>query len=113
MKQIFLILIAFVVCTSCGKDNSWSPEEDVKDFLESHPYGVIFDNSTNGDLYITCDEISKNVIIVKEGDNSNVYHSSKSHITITYSGEGSYWTQKTKGIDLVKDEIIHYTITYP
>ncbi len=113
MRHIFLILLSVFLLPSCGKDDSWSPEDDVKDFLESHPYGVILENRTNGELYITCDEISKNIIIVKEGDNSNVYHSSKSHITISYSGEGTYWTEMIKGIDLVKDEVIHYVITYP
>lgn len=113
MRYLILSLLSIFLLTSCGKEDSWNPEDDVKDFLESHPYGVVFENETNGDLYITCDEVSENVIIVNEGGNSDIYHSSKSHITISYSGEGTYWTEKTKGIDLVKDEVVHYSITYP
>lgn len=113
MRSFFISLLSIFLLASCSKDNVWTPEDDIKDFLEVHPYGVIFDNNTNGDLYITCDEISENLIIVKEGDSSSTYHSSQSYITISYSGEGTHWTKKTKGINLVKDEVIHYTITFP
>lgn len=113
MKQLFLALISVLALSACSKEDGWTPEDDVKDFLTKNPYGVVFENGTGGDLFITCDDVSENVIIVKEGKQSGVYHSSKSYITISYSGEGTYWTKKTKGIDLVKDEVIHYSITYP
>ena len=114
MKQVFLFLLSVFLLTSCGKDDSWSPEDDIKDFLDTHPYGAVFENATDGDLYITSEGLfTQNVIILRQGDISDEYHSSKSYITISYSGEGTYWTKKTKGINLVKDEVIHYTITYP
>lgn len=113
MRYLFLSLLSVGLLTSCSKDNAWTPEDDINDFLETHPYGVIFDNDTNGDLYIICEEVSENTIIVKRGVSSDAYHTSKSRITISYSGEGTHWTEKTDGINLVKDEVIHYTITYP
>ena len=114
MKHLLLIFVSMLLLSSCGKDDPWNPEDDKNDFLGVNPYGVVFENATDGDLYITSEGLfTQNVIILRQGDISDEYHSSKSYITISYSGEGTYWTKKTKGINLVKDEVIHYTITYP
>lgn len=113
MKKVLFILISMFVFASCGKDESWSPEDDIKDFLSKNPYGVTFENSTNESLYITCTDLSANVIIVKTGEVSNEYHTSKSGIIIKYNGEGTRWTEKTEYIELMKDKTTNVILIYP
>lgn len=113
MKKIFLILISIVAFVSCSKNEPWSPEEDWKDYLEKHPYGIEFKNETDGDLFIKCESLTENLIIVKEGSISNSYYSDKSKITISYSGEGTHWTTKYKSIELEKNRVKTVSITYP
>ena len=114
MKHIILILLSVFLLTACGEDNSWSPEDDIKEFLAANPYGVVFENGTKGDLLITPTGLaSDHIIIVHPGEISDICRGSKPDITIKYSGDGTYWTQKIRSITLEKDKIIHVTITYP
>lgn len=112
MKKILLILISIVALASCSKNEQWSLEDDIKDFFESHPYGVEFKNETKGTLYIEC-ESCDHMIIVDEGSTSDVHYSEKPNIRISYSGEGTYWTKKYKFIGLEKNKVITVSITYP
>lgn len=105
-------MLLFVV-VSCSKDNAWSPEDDINDVLTKNPYGVSFRNDTDGDLFIKCEDLSSNLIIVRMGEASEPYHCSKPGITVKYSGEGTYWIEKTKYIELEKDKIINILLTYP
>lgn len=118
MRHLFLILLSVFMFSSCGKDNSWSPEDDIRDFLAANPYGVTFENGTEGDLYIKTEGTAEGVsgeyfIIVRQGAVSDTYHFSKPGLIITYSGEGTFWSKHTKYIELEKDEVTHVTITYP
>lgn len=112
-KYIFVLLTLLFFFASCSEDNPWSPEDDINDYLAKNPYGVSFTNKTDGDLFIKCDDLSANVIIVKTTETSESYHCSKSGITIKYSGQGTYWTEKIKYIGLEKDKVINVSITYP
>lgn len=113
MKRILFIFLAALIFASCGTDEPWSPEDDVKDFLEKNPYGVEFENGTEGDLYIKCEKLSSSIIIVKPAEVSDAYHTSDPGITIKYSGEGTHWAQKTLYITLEKDRTTHVTLSYP
>ena len=113
MKRIIFILFSVLILASCGKDEPWSPEDDAKDFLEKNPYGVEFENCTEGDLYIKCEKLSSSIIIVKSEAVSGAFHTSEPGVTIKYSGDGTRWTEKTRYIELEKDKITHVTLTYP
>lgn len=113
MKKILFILMALFIFASCGKDEHYSPEDDIRDYLSKNPYGVTFENGTEDDLFIKCDELSFNLIIVKTGAVSDSYHTSKAAITIKYSGEGTHWTEKNRAITLEKDKITNIILTYP
>ncbi len=113
MKKILFFILSLFVFVSCGKDEPWSPNDDLKDFLLKNPYGVVFENATCDDLFIKCDKLSANIIVVKSGAISDSYHSSEPGVIIEYSGEGTYWTKKTKYIFLEKDKITNVTLSYP
>lgn len=118
MRHLFLILLSVFMFSSCGKDDSWSPEDDVKDYLAANPYGVMFENGTDGDLFVKtegkAEYVSGNyLIIIHKGEISDTYQFSNPGIIITYSGEGTRWSEHTKYIELEKDKVTHVTITYP
>ena len=113
MKTVLFILISLFIFASCAKDEPYSPKDDEKDFLAKNPYGVTFENGTEDDLFIKCDELSSNLIIVKTGAVSDPYHTSKAAITIKYQGEGTHWTEKTKTITLEKGKTTNIVLTYP
>ncbi len=113
MKKVLFILMGLLIFASCGKDEPYSPIDDEKDFLIKNPYGVTFENATESDLFITCDKLSSNLIIVKTGAFSDPYHTSNDVITIKYKGEGTHWAEKTKTITLEKGKTTNVVLTYP
>ena len=114
MKQIFTILISLFIITSCGKDNSWSPEDDVEDFIKANHYSVIFENNTDGDLYLKCSGLaSTNIPTLKKGAISACFRGPKADIAVEYSGEGTHYTTIKKQFTLSKDKVSRVSLTYP
>lgn len=114
MKQLLVILISFSIFISCSKDKAWSPADDIEDFLNANPYSVIFENNTDGDLYLQCDDLaSKQFPILKQGAVSETYHGPKSNITVKYTGDGTHFTTIKKQISLSKEKTIRMSLTYP
>lgn len=88
MKNLILTIAAILFLATCGKNDSWSPEDDIKDFLEANPYGVVFENGTEGDLYLECSGLATTSFpLLKQGGVSEEYRGPQSEITVEYSGE--------------------------
>lgn len=114
MKNILFILISLFIFTSCAKDEPWSPKDDEKEFLVQNPYSVVFENKTEGDLYIKCEGLaSKMFPTLKKGTVSDKYHGPNPDITVEYTGDGTHYTTIKKKIPLSKEKTVTVPLTYP
>ena len=114
MKQIFLILISFFILASCNKDENLSPEEDIREFISENPYSVVFENSTDGDLYMKCEGLySTSFPILKQGEESETFRGPQPDITVEYTGEGTHFTTIKKQVTLSKEKVTKVSLTYP
>lgn len=114
MKNIFLILFSLFIFVSCTKDEPSSPIDDEKEFLVENPYSVIFENRTDGDLYLKCEGLASNHFpTLKQGAISDKYHGANQEISIEYSGEGTHFSTVKKTISLSKETTVRVYLTYP
>ena len=114
MKQLFLILISLFVLGSCSKGDTWTPEDDIEDFLTKNPYGVVFENATEGDLYLKCTGLAATTFpVLKQGKESDTFRGPQSEITVEYTGEGTHYTTMKKNITLAKEKVSRIVLTYP
>lgn len=114
MKNILFILISMFVLVSCTNDDPSSPQDEEKEFLTKNPYSVIFENNTDGDLFLKCDGLaSKQFPTLKKGTFSEKYHGPNPDITIEYTGEGTHYTTIKKKISLSKEKTVNVSLVYP
>ena len=114
MKQLLVFLMTLLVLASCGKDDSWSPEDDIKEFEAKNPYSVIFENKTENDLFLECEGLaSKQFPTLKKRTISDKYHGPNPDITVEYTGEGTHYTTIKKKISLSKEKTVTVPLTYP
>ena len=114
MKKILFILLSLLIFTSCTNDEPTTPNEDEKEFLAKNPYSVIFENKTDGDLYLKCEGLaSSNFPTLKKGEISDTYRGTKPNITVEYTGEGTHFTTIKKSIALSKEKTVSVALTYP
>ena len=114
MKNVLFILISLFIFASCTNDEPSSPKDDEKEFLAKNPYSVIFENNTDGDLFLKCDGLaSKQFPTLKKGTISDKYHGPNPEITVEYTGEGTHYTTIKKKISLSKEETVAVPLTYP
>ena len=114
MKNVLFILISLFIFTSCGKDEPWSPVDDVNEFVTNNPYGIIFENTTAGDLYLKCEGLASSTFpILKQGADSEIFRGSQANISVEYTGEGTHFTPIKRQITLSKEKITRVSLSYP
>lgn len=114
MKQLLVFLMTLLVLGSCGENDSWSPEDDIKEFEAKNPYCVIFENKTESDLYLKCTGLASSTFpMLKQGGVSDTYRGPQSDVTVEYTGEGTHFTKIKKQITLSKEKVSRVTLTYP
>lgn len=106
MKQLLSILFALLILTSCREDK-------VFDEPVSNPYGVVFTNDTNGQIYVSSDQLVMGMCDIEPGKHSDAIYGSRANVTVTYFGEGTYFKKIEKSYILEKDKTIAVSLTYP
>lgn len=114
MKHILIVIIALMGFCSCGKDDAWSPEDDVIELELANPYRVVFLNDTQGDIFVESEQFySSGLTHIESGETSNVLHASQPEVTVIYFGEGTHYNKAKVNIILDKNEIKQVVLTYP
>lgn len=106
MKQLLPILFALLMLTSCREDK-------VIDEPISNPYGVVFINDTNGQIYVSSDQLVMGMCDIEPGKQSEPIYGSRADVTVTYFGEGTYFKKIEKSYILEKDKTMAISLTYP
>lgn len=106
MKKIIVCLVLGLFMISC-KENVVIDEPPV------NLYGVIFENGTNGQLFIQSKQLVMGMPEILPGETSNPIYGNTPNVSITYYGEGTHFNKVQKSIVLNKDEISKVILDYP
>lgn len=106
MKKAILIISLIILLVSC--------KEELE--IEGHPenqYGVIFENYTNGQLYIQSHQLVMGMPEIYPGESTDPIYGNTPNVSITYFGEGTHFQKIEKEIILTKDKISTIRLEYP
>lgn len=106
MKKIAILLSLTILLVSC--------REDIRvDDIPENPYGVIFENATNGQLFILSKQLIMGMPEILPGETSNPIYGNTPNVSITYYGEGTHFQKVQKDILLNKNKISKVILDYP
>lgn len=106
MKKFVLCLVLVLSVISC-KENVVIDEPPV------NLYGVVFENGTNGQLFIQSNQLVMGMPEILPGETSKPIYGNTPNVSIIYYGEGTHFNKVQKDIILNKDEISKIILDYP
>lgn len=106
MKKFALYLVMMLFIVSCKEDV-------VIDEPPANPYGVVFENGTNGQLFIQSRQLVMGSLEILPGETSKPVYGNVPNVSITYYGEGTHFKKIKKDIVLTKDNTSRIVLDYP